>query len=103
MQLSSEMVCFPEEQNRRESAVISRAAQSGFVLKHDNDPKLKSKPLTKWFHDNIVPLLLWLSRSPDFNPIKDLRDDFESQVEDPQAYREQEEFPQLTTALGNNP
>ncbi|PIO53541.1 hypothetical protein TELCIR_25119 [Teladorsagia circumcincta] len=78
--------------------VSSRAAQSGFILQQDNYPKHKSKLFTKWFHDNIVPLLLWLSRSPDFNPIGNLWDDLELQVKDPVAHREHEKFPQLTTA-----
>ncbi|PIO75345.1 hypothetical protein TELCIR_02609 [Teladorsagia circumcincta] len=76
----------------------SRTAQSGFILQRDNYPKHKSKLLTKSFHDNIVPLLLWLSRSPDFNPIEDLWDILELQVEDPVAHREHEKFTKLTTA-----
>ncbi|PIO54317.1 hypothetical protein TELCIR_24323, partial [Teladorsagia circumcincta] len=84
--------------NIMETVISSRTAQSGFILQQDNYPKHKSKLFTKWFHDNVVPLLLWLSRSPDCNPIKDLWDELESQVRDPLAQREQEEFPQLTTA-----
>ncbi|PIO54227.1 hypothetical protein TELCIR_24415 [Teladorsagia circumcincta] len=71
---------------------------SGFILPQDNYPKNKSKLFSKWFNDNIVSLLLWLSRSPDFNPIGDLWDELEPQVKDPVAHREHEKFPQLTTA-----
>ncbi|PIO66424.1 hypothetical protein TELCIR_11862 [Teladorsagia circumcincta] len=68
------------------------------LLQQDNCPKHKSKLFTKWFHDNIIPLLLWISRSPDFNPIEYPWDDLELQVEDPVAQREHEKFPQLKTA-----
>ncbi|PIO54354.1 hypothetical protein TELCIR_24286 [Teladorsagia circumcincta] len=76
----------------RSSGVTNR----GFA--QDNYPKHKSKPSAKWFHDNIAPLLLRLSRSPDFNPIEDLWDELELQVKDPVAHREYEKFLQLATA-----
>ncbi|PIO71681.1 hypothetical protein TELCIR_06411 [Teladorsagia circumcincta] len=80
-----------------------RTAQRGFILQQDNYPNHKSKLFTEWFRDNIVPLLLWLSRSPDFNPIENLWDELELQVKDPVANREHEKFPQLTTAQENIP
>ncbi|PIO67553.1 hypothetical protein TELCIR_10689 [Teladorsagia circumcincta] len=78
--------------------MVRHTAQRGFISQQDNYPKHKSKLLTKWLHDNIVPFLLWLSRFPDFNPIEELCDELELQVKDSVAHREPEEFPQLTSA-----
>ncbi|PIO67051.1 hypothetical protein TELCIR_11214 [Teladorsagia circumcincta] len=48
------------------------------------------------------PLLLWLSRSRDFNPIEDLWDELELQVKDPVAHREHE-VPSTDDRLGEHP
>ncbi|PIO71687.1 hypothetical protein TELCIR_06408 [Teladorsagia circumcincta] len=84
--------------SKASATVCEDTVKSGTFAVTDNYPKHKSKLFTKWFHDNIVPLLQWLSRSPDFNPIEDLWDELELQVKDPVAHREPEKFPQLTTA-----
>ncbi|PIO75132.1 hypothetical protein TELCIR_02844 [Teladorsagia circumcincta] len=80
-----------------------RTAQSGFIAQQDYDPKHKSKLLTQWFHDHNVPLLLWPSQFPDFNPIDDLWNELGSQVKDVGARYEHEDFPQLKTAWENVP
>nr|CDJ94577.1 Transposase domain containing protein [Haemonchus contortus] len=47
---------------------VRSTARRGFIFQQDNDPKHKSKLLTKWFRDNNVPP----SQSPDLNPIENL-------------------------------
>uniref|UniRef100_A0A7I4YQF3 DDE_3 domain-containing protein n=1 Tax=Haemonchus contortus TaxID=6289 RepID=A0A7I4YQF3_HAECO len=78
-------------------------ARRGFIFQQDNDPKHKSKLLTKWFRDNDVPLLTWPSQSPDLNPIEHLWERLEHQVKGLRARNEHEKFLQLKTAWENIP
>nr|CDJ80778.1 similar to transposase homolog [Haemonchus contortus] len=82
---------------------VRSTARRGFIFQQDNDPKHKSKLLTKWFRDNNVPLLMWPSQSPDLNPIENLWERLEHHVKGLRARNEHEKFIQLKTAWENIP
>ena len=51
-----------------------------FICKQDNDLKLTAKATHKWFKDNKVNVLEWLSQSPDLSPIEELWPDLKRDV-----------------------
>lgn len=46
-----------------------------FTFMHDNDPKPTSKLEKEWFSKEIIPVLDWLAKIPDLNPIENLWND----------------------------
>ena len=43
-----------------------------FTFKHDNDPKHTAQLSTQWLKEKKVNVLAWPSQTPDLNPIKNL-------------------------------
>ena len=46
--------------------------ETNYVYQDDNDPKHRSKIVTKWKTDNNIISLEWPSNSPDLNPIENI-------------------------------
>ena len=43
------------------------------MFQQDNAPCHKAKSITEWFEQNNIKILQWPARSPDLNPIEDIR------------------------------
>ena len=64
-----------------------------WVFQHDNDPKHRTRLVTKWLDENNVKRIEWPSFSPDINPIEHFWDEMERRVkkESPKNERELKE------------
>ncbi|XGW34641.1 hypothetical protein V3C99_018542, partial [Haemonchus contortus] len=82
---------------------VRSTARSGSIFQQNNDPKHRSKLVTKWFRNSNVPLLTGPLQSPDLNPIEHLWERLEHQVKGLRARNEHEKFLQLKTAWENIP
>lgn len=51
---------------------VHRIGRKKFIFQQDNDPKHTSKLSKVYFEKKDMKLLLWLSQSPDLNPIEAL-------------------------------
>ena len=47
---------------------------------HDNNPKHTSELIKDWLKRGKIQTVPWPTSSPDFNPIENLRDDFERRI-----------------------
>ena len=59
------------EDNLIQSARVLQLRRKN-VFKQDNDLEHTAKATQKWFQDNKVNVLEWISQSPDLNPIRNL-------------------------------
>nr|CDJ98528.1 Transposase domain containing protein [Haemonchus contortus] len=82
---------------------VRSTARSGSIFQQNNDPKHKSKLVTKWFRNNNVPLLTGPLQSPDLNPIEHLWERLEHQVKGLRARSEHLFSPELSAAEGKVP